>query len=406
MSASRHTAASSLAASAHQITHESREEPHFRGGAKARGASSTFAAGPAAKTTANTSLGAEADCGPSPPLFPTGASIRGVPGWRDTVEYRAAWDLEVWKALQAERFRRQLEKHKKTALRELNKRLRRQEEEALAAASRRSEAITVREAAAAKEAQRLEEQKRRVTDAEKEMARSRQHLQEAQKRVEEEIRVQVRRANEDFAHKSQLLRDQLKASESQTQRLEERLRQSEADYLHLFEEFHRFRVDHAGGGASGNCTEVNSLVEVLRSRHAEEMRLLQEKLEQRAAHEQAQLQLRCQTLEEHNTRLTAALARRREQLRLTTPNAGGAPASGAGQRGVGTSTLDNPAAGDACPPPDIMAAAVELERLRGERRRLVKESGRALESGDPVIDRMDERIRDLEAECGNRAVRS
>lgn len=338
-------------------------------------------------------------------------------GWRNTVEYRAAWDLEVWKAVQAERFRRQLEKHKVIALDELRRRMKAKEKQELAVLMERRKDLERREEIFKAEETKQRQQKSRLEEAEKELTRARHQLLEAQKRVEEEIRVQVRRANEDFEHKSLLLRDQVRMAEAQAKRLEERLARSEADYLVLFEEFHRFRTEHVtgsnGGGhyvdsgvESGNTTRY-LLVEGLRSRHAEELRLLQDRLEQKANHEIQDWRRRCEELEKENTKLVSALARRREQLRLSSISI-----NGNGYRMKKTTpssilvtsspqTLNDPSK-TANNAPNIsskmIAIAVELDRLQRERCRLIEESGGALDKGDAVVDSLTARIAALRNE--------
>eukprot|EP00796_Vickermania_ingenoplastis_P011244 gene11244-7812_t len=349
-----------------------------------------------------------------PPLSESVAEERGneVPllagGWRDTVEYRAAWDLEVWKAVQAERFRKQLERHKADALAELSNRIKRKEKEELAAMQVRAEQLEIREEQLRQEADRQQQQKRRLEEAERDLTKARHQLLEAQKRVEEEIRVQIRRANEDFEHKSVLLREQVRASEEQRQRLEERLRQSEADYLHLFEEFHRFKTEHVTGtGKTGHSVEsiVNSEIQMMHARHTEEMRLLQERLEQKAHHQIEDLQKRCQTLEFHNKRLTAALARRREQLRHHARGGGSSSTPQAAEDPPRIAAIETGTRMQEPPDKKWIALLVEMDRLQRERSRLVEESGGALGDGDPVLDALDRQIALLDAKRRSGATR-
>lgn len=371
-------------------------------------------------------------CATHPPLFANCAgkcSHKGCFDWRGTIEYRAAWDVEVWKALQVDRFRQQLEKHKAAALEELQRRVRKQEkaEEELLQQKRRE--MEQREKGIKSEEQRQIQQRRRLDDAEKELATSRQQTLDAQKRAEEEIRIHVRRANEDYEHKALRLRDQVSAAEGHSRRLEERLARSEADYLHLFEEFHRFRTEHVVHGTSmmhngsthysvasdsgkGNATHdehlgeaktsASLMVEMMRSRHAEELRALDERLEAKYKNELEKVRQECATLIEKNGQLTAALARRREQLRhlrnqqhllqlgggveqadLHVPT--GKP-SRFSERGISLP--------DASEKKGLVSLShsAELERLQRERHRLIYESGGALGDGDPVVDEISRRI--------------
>lgn len=365
------------------------------------------------------------------PVFvscPGKCSHKGCFDWRGTIEYRAAWDIEVWKALQVDRFRQQLEKHKAAALEELQRRVRKQEkiEEELLQQKKRE--IEQREKGIKSEEQRQIQQRRRLEDAEKELTASRQQTLEAQKRAEEEIRIQVRRVNEDYEHKALRLRDQVSAAEGHSRRLEERLARSETDYLHLFEEFHRFRTEHVVHGTgmvnNGNThfavandnergnvahdvdlgvtkTSASLMVDMMRSRHAEELRALDERLEAKYKNELEKVRQECTTLMERNSQLTAALARRREQLRqlrdqqhLLQPGKGvertdvhvpTGKSSGLCEKGI--SLPDAREKGLLSLP-----LSAELERLQRERHRLIYESGGALGDGDPVVDELSRRI--------------
>lgn len=329
---------------------------------------------------------------PVPSPAPVKETLAADGSWRDTVEYKAAWDLEVWKAVQAERFRKQLERHKQTALAELQQRLKRQEKEGQAILEKTRSSLLDREEKLKAEELRLQKQRQRMENTERELVAARQQLREAQKHAEDEIKIQVRRANEDFEHKSVLLRDQAAAAEARARRLEDRLARSEADYMQLFEEFHRFRTDHVsganGGGGSAAHDSSISRLESIRACHAEELRNLKEKLEQNAEYKLLQMQRRCEDLERENRHLATALARRRERLRAVEA------ASEGERRTVGTVPATVPPA--VPPTKEMIALSVELDRLRSERVRLVEESGGALSDADPVLRRISEQIRLIE----------
>lgn len=354
--------------------------------------------------------------------------------WRGTAEYRAAWDVEVWKAVQVERFRRQLEEHKAAALAELQRRVRKQEKIEVERLLEKQRQLELKEKGIRNEEQRQAQQRRRLEDAEKELTSSRQQLIEAQKRAEEEIRIQVRRVNEDYEHKSLRLRDQVTAAEAHSRRLEERLARSDADYLHLFEEFHRFRTEHVvhGTGMMGNSSgglhyvlqpsggntlqdgQLNDnklpaplMVEMMRSRHSEELRALQERLEAKHENELRKLRQECVDLVEKNTQLTAALARRREQLRqfrdqqhLFQAGVGAQPPARnvLSSKPCATSETEKPMFGNNESKGITQTLSTELERLQRERHRLIYESGGALGDGDPVVDGISRRIAMLQTQ--------
>lgn len=368
-----------------------------------------------------------------------GAGGRGGGGGgqdvRDTAEYRAAWDLELWKAVQAERFRKELDKHRAAAFAELDRVVRRREKEARIALHQRTAAVALREEAVKADEARLAEWQQRVSDMEKDVRRMRQQLLDAQQRVEDEVRAQVRLANDTIAHRARLLEERVKAAEAQARRADERQRQAQQEYLSLYEAFSRYRTQQltapagsenpSGGGGVVATSAPSSAVaalqlEQLRGQWSAEHQLQLERQAQRHATEIDAVQRRCRELEEQNTRLAAALARRREQLRslkaaapsqsrLPAAEAVGsepAPAAAAASLRPAHSPAPGRATTGASSTSTTAATAVrdaverttrELRRLEGERAALVEGSSGALREGDAVIVRIDARMRELRA---------
>lgn len=333
-----------------------------------------------------------------------GSEVDALSGLRRSTEYRAAWDMELWKAVQAERFRQQLERQRANALVDLARTVKQKEEAAMDAIAQRSAAIGAKEARLEREWKAVAQQKARLAEGEKGLRRMRQQLLDAQRRVEDEVRAQVRRANDDITHKALMLQERVKTAEAQAQRAEERQRQAQADYLELHEAFHRYRTQQLTGegrGAAGSGGSVRpstgedpseqAAAQTLRLRleHQEEMRLLRESLQQQHREELAEILQQNKTLTEQNRRLTGALARRREQLRSHT--------SGGEGGGRGKQTRADPPATSQQQQlhRSSLELTKELERLRRERTQLVKESAGAITEGDLVMRRLDARIHQL-----------
>lgn len=328
-------------------------------------------------------------------------------GLRQSAEYKAAWDMELWKAVQAERFRQQLERQRARAMADLARSVKQKEQDAVEAVERRSAALTAKEAKLERELRAVAQAEARLAERERGVRRMRQQLLDAQRRVEDEVRAQVRRANDDITHKALMLQDRVKAAEAQAQRAEERQRQAQSDYLELYEEFHRFRTQQltTGGGSGQRAAaeegeRVAAEILKLRTEHQEEMRLLREGLEQRHRQELDDVLRRNRELEEQNRRLTGALARRREQLRNI--RGGGAEA---GTDGDASSRNGPKVRGDeqTLPPQQSRLSwspaevTKELDRLRRERTHLVEESAGAIGEQDSIVRRLDARIVQLSA---------
>ncbi|KAG5508149.1 hypothetical protein JKF63_05403 [Porcisia hertigi] len=354
---------------------------------------------------------------------------------RDTAEYRAAWDLELWKAVQADRFRKELEKRRGVAFADLNQLVKRREREARLTLQQRTTELARREEVLQAEETRLAEHERRVADMEKDLRRMRQQLLDAQHRVEDEVRAQVRLANDTIAHRARLLEERVKAAEAQARHADERQRQAQQEYLSLYEAFSRYRTQQLispnseGGGitaASGGAAASSLQMVQLRVQWEAEHQLQLDRQAQRHASDMAAVQQRCQELEEQNKRLTVALARRREQLRRrvedalplplpTSVSQRQSPRGGrAGSEGVSS---DRAAASPSSTPPSAVGPSStpflqpanglaiihdfvertshELHRLESERLSLVEGSSGALRETDTVIVRIDARIREL-----------
>ncbi|KAG5481476.1 hypothetical protein LSCM1_05493 [Leishmania martiniquensis] len=356
---------------------------------------------------------------------------------RDTAEYRAAWDLELWKAVQADRFRRALEEQKSIAFADLKRLVKQRGRAAQMELRQRAAAVTLREEAVQAEETRLAERQQRVADMEKDLRRMRQQLLDAQQRVEDEVRVQVRLANETIAHRARLLEERVRAAEAQARRADERQRQAQQEYLSLYEAFSRYRTQQltssssAGGGrdsinAGGGAAYSSLQIEQLRVQWEAEHQLKLDRQAQQHAADMAASQQRCRELEEQNRRLAAALARRREKLRRHAEDAvqplipasasqrpplqGGcadreklsgsvtaalplftpSPAVGAATAVALQPMHNTPALFDL-----VKRTSRELHRLETERLSLVEGSSGALRETDAVILRIDARILEL-----------
>lgn len=368
-----------------------------------------------------------------------GAPAAAAPDVRDTVEYRAAWDLELWKAVQADRFRKQLEKQHGVAVADLARSVRQREKMAKEEVAQRTAAVAAREEAVKAAEVQLAARQAKTAEAEREVRRMRQQLMDAQQRVEDEVRAQVRLANDTIAHRARLLEERVKAAEGQAKRADERQRQSQEEYLALYEAFSRYRTQQLtststlnGGGGGGGLLAVSSTaatssalgpafqLEQLRAQWDAEQQLQLDRQAQRHRAELATVQERCRELEEQNRRLSAALARRREQLRhikasgaeaaATQASPSPAPPHGEENKGKGIGTISSAGASPAPPAGTPLPASVpdaatrevverlvrELHRLGTDRVSLVEGSGGAVRETDAVIVSMDARARDLQ----------
>ncbi|CAD2221763.1 hypothetical protein AGDE_06349 [Angomonas deanei] len=339
---------------------------------------------------------------PPPQTVPAGSGAFSDPleSIRETEEYRAAWDLELWKGIQADLFSKNLEKQKKKATADLHRLIQAKAKEHQAALAQRTVDLDHREEKVRLGEEQLVQRQQRLAEMEKDLRRTRQQLSDAQRRVEEEVRAQVRRANEDIAHKAKLLQERVLAAEEQTKKAEERQRQSHNEYLQLYESFNRFRTEQLSANqeiTSGSRVfqDMQAQLQIMRSQHAEEQRLQLEKLEQKHQSQLREVLQRNKELEEQNRRLSLALARRREQLRQVGKDDSGEEGTRTTRSKERQSSSEDPAA-PAALSPRVVEWMQELYRLRRERVSLVDGSAGAVSPSDGVIVRIDNRIREIE----------
>ncbi|RNF21434.1 uncharacterized protein Tco025E_03484 [Trypanosoma conorhini] len=328
---------------------------------------------------------------------------------RGTVEYRAAWDVELWKAIQAARLRRELEEQKKKALAALAKFVKSREQQATDSCELREREIGRREQRLVEEEKQVEKRKWRLAEMEKDLRNARQQLADARRRAEAEAQAEVRRAKEDAAHAVALQEQRIQASEAQTKRAEERLQQAQRDYLALSEEFHRFRTRELAGPSE----KAANIEARLRTEFAVEQQALQDRLERRHTEREEQLTRRCRELEEENRRLTALATKRKEQMRrgveevarLTSLNSTlegqlrqQSTRDAAVEVADSRKTKKQKALDDAtpqAPAAEVVPLAKEIERLRCERRAILEGSAGALDVDSDVVRCLDARINDM-----------
>ncbi|RNF04161.1 hypothetical protein TraAM80_05313 [Trypanosoma rangeli] len=328
---------------------------------------------------------------------------------RGTVEYRAAWDVELWKAIQTSRLRRELEEQKKKALAALAKFVKSREQQAMESCELRERESGRREQRLVEEEKQIEKRKWRLAEMEKDMRNIRQQLVEARRRAEAEAQAEVRRAKEDAAHAVALQEQRIQAAEAHTKRAEERLQQTQRDYLMLSEEFHRFRTRELAAPPE----KSTSIEARLRTEFAMEQQALQDRLERRHAEREEQLTRRCRELEEENRRLTALATKRKEQMRRGTEevarltsvnNALEGRLRQRSARDIAAEAADarktekQVVMGDATPQipaVDVLPIAEEIERLRCERRAILEGSAGALDVDSDVVRCLDAKINDM-----------
>ncbi|KAH8620448.1 hypothetical protein ERJ75_000054600 [Trypanosoma vivax] len=331
---------------------------------------------------------------------------------RETPEYRVAWDLELWRAVQAAQLKQQLAEQKKKALAELARSVKAREQQAVACLELRERDIGRREQRLVEAEKQLEKRQWRLAEMERDLRRVRQQLTDARRRAKEEAAAEAQRAKDDAMHAVELSEQRVQAAEAQAKRADDRLQQAQRDYLALSDEFHRFRTREL----TTPPEKLSAVEGRLRTQFIAEQEALRKQLELRHVEQQQELSDRCRKLEEENKHLTALATKRKEQLRRSTSDVehlrqlnkvldervqqleaaagkafGQARATAAGSSGSAAALPASAMAGAGA----ASAIAREVDRLRRERRFIVEGSGGALDENSDVVRALDKAINDM-----------
>jgi centrosomal protein CEP120 len=230
---------------------------------------------------------------------------------RNTPEYRAAWDVELWRAVQLQRLEREMKEYRKRIHEEIRHAAIAKEKETSSHLDQRARELAGRERKLVEDERVIERRKLKLAEAEREMRQDSQALQEERRRAAEECEARVQRAKEDYAHKLELQKQLVAQGQLAAQRAEDRLHAAQEDFRKLYEEHNAFRMQVAKNPDSQHV----QYIETLRAQHAAEVAALSERADRRLGEAVSQLQARLLAAEETSRRLSNALAQKKEQLR-------------------------------------------------------------------------------------------
>ena len=236
---------------------------------------------------------------------------------RRTAEYKVAWDLELWRAVQRQRVEKEVREYRKKLHDEAKATLLSQEREIKKELEKAIGELAAKEKLFEEEERRQDRRKTKLLEAEREMERRSGLLVEHRRRLDEEAEQRVRRFKAEFEHKEELSQQRLHSLQDSLKRTEGRLEAGQKEYLKLWEEFAEFRTRTLTHAPSEGIA-----MERLRVQHSGELRLLQERMERSARDAAAELSRRLEAALAEGSRATTALAHKKEQLRQVTKEKG------------------------------------------------------------------------------------
>uniref|UniRef100_A0A3Q3EQM5 Centrosomal protein 120 n=1 Tax=Labrus bergylta TaxID=56723 RepID=A0A3Q3EQM5_9LABR len=168
------------------------------------------------------------------PLDPTVAP-------RDTLEYRTALELELWKEEQEDLFDDQLRKKELSHMQALAEEWRRRDREREALVKKKEVEYNVLEEQLQKTLSDLERREKQMAEAELETQRLQRELRAEHDLTQRELQESSRRLQQDFDHRAALERERVRLMEEERGRLLQQIADGESRYKQLEKEFQLYR---------------------------------------------------------------------------------------------------------------------------------------------------------------------
>uniref|UniRef100_A0A8B9GIW5 Centrosomal protein of 120 kDa n=1 Tax=Amazona collaria TaxID=241587 RepID=A0A8B9GIW5_9PSIT len=178
---------------------------------------------------------------------------------RETLEYKAALELEMWKEMQEDIFENQLKKKEMVHMQVLAEEWKKREREREALVKKKVSEYTVLEEQLQKTLRDLDKRERQLFSAESELQTVKKDLQAEHERKLQELQDSVRRAREECAHQVELERSKIKQLEEDKVRLQQQLSEAESKHKILEKEFQQFKEQQSSKPEIKLQSEINLL---------------------------------------------------------------------------------------------------------------------------------------------------
>eukprot|EP00069_Balaena_mysticetus_P015179 bmy_09010T0 len=191
------------------------------------------------------------------PPAPCPSEIQTEP--RETLEYKAALELEMWKEMQEDIFENQLKQKELAHMQALAEEWKKRDRERESLVKKKVAEYTILEGKLQKTLVDLEKREQQLAIAESELQRERRELKSERERNLQELQDSIRRAKEDCVHQIELERLKMKQLEEDKQRLQQQLSDAENKYKILEKEFHQFKDQQSSKPEIRLQSEINLL---------------------------------------------------------------------------------------------------------------------------------------------------
>ncbi|KAM9137753.1 centrosomal protein of 120 kDa isoform 2-T2 [Pangshura tecta] len=178
---------------------------------------------------------------------------------RETLEYKAALELEMWKEMQEDIFENQLKKKELAHMQALAEEWKKRDKEREALVKKKVAEYTNLEEQLQKTLTDLEKRERQLVSAESELQRVKRELQAQHERNFQELQDSVRRVKEECAHQVELERSKIKQLEEDKVRLQQHFYEAENKYKILEKEFQQYKEQQCSKPEIRLQSEINLL---------------------------------------------------------------------------------------------------------------------------------------------------
>ncbi|XP_062460467.1 centrosomal protein of 120 kDa isoform X4 [Pezoporus occidentalis] len=178
---------------------------------------------------------------------------------RETLEYKAALELEMWKEMQEDIFENQLKKKEMVHMQVLAEEWKKRERERQALVKKKVAEYTGLEEQLQKTLRDLDKRERQLFSAELELQTVKKDLQAEHERKLQELHDSVRRAREECAHQVELERSKIKQLEEDKLRLQQQLNEAENKHKILEKEFQQYKEQQSSKPEIKLQSEINLL---------------------------------------------------------------------------------------------------------------------------------------------------
>ncbi|XP_072925598.1 centrosomal protein of 120 kDa [Hemitrygon akajei] len=178
---------------------------------------------------------------------------------RDSMEYKAALELEMWKELQENLFENQLKQKELAHMQALAEEWKKRDREREALVKKKVIEYAALEEQLQKTLADLEKRERHLANGEMELHRLQKELQDDHDRNLREMQDNTRRSIADAAHQVELERSKLNQLQDDKLRLQQQLHEAEQKYKLLEKEFHQYKEQQSSKPEIRLQSEINLL---------------------------------------------------------------------------------------------------------------------------------------------------